>query len=450
MAAKPVEWVMAVFYGTAAHQATYGRHVGQGGYSKDYIQLHRNSKFLAEFNQAFPATIGGARVELTLKWPSAQMPGAFDFSSDRWHLKWETRLGAPAAWKMSLTPSESTAESIPGDPSHKDFKSAENELMSLPSRGAGQPYLFAIKLRGETRTLHLRTYLAKPSSLFAWADLQLMPQSIQSLALSTRRSSAIASSTFKSGGVLPTAAVASLISQMVAISDPKSVVAAVDASTGKAFADYLRNPSHGLFFDSSRNHDAWVQPTPLPLPLKALTSELLSTLESRFPPIPEGDAAAESLETDSEIVASYRKQIDQRNFEVPDATATVKARGNAQRAFAEVVKADYEHRCAITGMRTRDFLVAAHIVPWSKDQSIRLDPANGICLSLFVDRAFEKGYLTIEDDHTIRIDWARVGSDEVLKLLLEPHDGKKLTVPKRRKPKAEYLQRRRALYLPIE
>ena len=29
-----------------------------------------------------------------------------------------------------------------------------------------------------------------------------------------------------------------------------------------------------------------------------------------------------------------------------------------------------------------------------------------------MDRAFEKGYLLIEDDLTIRIDWDRVGDDK--------------------------------------
>src|SRR5690242_13404010 len=116
MAAQPVEWVLVIYYGTAAHQATYGRQVGLGAYTKDYIQLHRNREFLETFNRVYPATVDGARVELTYRWPGGTMPGAFDFSSDRWHLKWETRLGAPPAWRMLLKPSEATAQTIPGDP----------------------------------------------------------------------------------------------------------------------------------------------------------------------------------------------------------------------------------------------------------------------------------------------------------------------------------------------
>ena len=100
-------------------------------------------------------------------------------------------------------------------------------------------------------------------------------------------------------------------------------------------------------------------------------------------------------------------------------------------------------QCAITGVRSRDFLVAAHIVPWSVDQKIRLDPSNGICLSLLVDRAFESGHLVIDDDLTMRLNLERVGDDAALRSLLEPYDGKVLKAPKDSPPNPEYLKRRR-------
>jgi hypothetical protein len=174
------------------------------------------------------------------------------------------------------------------------------------------------------------------------------------------------------------------------------------------------------------------------------------TLDASFPPSPDEDAAAERLEADPDEVEAFREQIERASFEVPDSTATVKTRGSAQKAFADQVKSNYGSKCAITGIETRDFLVAAHIVPWSKDQSIRLDPSNGICLSLLVDRAFEKGYLLIDDDHTVRIDWERVGDDQALRRLLGPYEGYTLTVPAEGGPKQEYLQRRRALVIPTE
>lgn len=453
MAAQPVEWVLVVYYGPAAHQAIYGRQVKKGGYSKDYIQLSKKAKFLDAVANMFSVTRSStSSVPLTYRWPEAgASSGAFVFkSADRPHLKWETSLGAPQVWKMTLSPSDATTETIPGDPSHLNFADAENEFALLDSRDAGQPYLMAIKLRDEPRTLHLRAYLKNPNTGFAWADLALVPQEIQTLAAKTSQKSALAWSLFQSGGTVTSAKIDDALSRLVASESQTSVINALDMDTGRALTSYLRHPGHGLFFDPTQNHDAWIQPAPLSTRVAASVDDFLQTLEARFPVVPQGDAAAETLEADPDEVEAFREQIKQKSYEVADSTATIKTRGSAQKAFAGAVKANYGYRCAITGIVTNDFLVASHIVPWSEDQSIRLDPSNGICLSLLVDRAFEKGYLQIEDDLTIRIDWGRVGDDQALRSQLQPYNGQKLSAPTKGAPRPEYLQRRRAFVAPTD
>ena len=446
MVVQPVEWVMVVYYGPAAHQATYGRQVRSGGYTKDYIQLSRKRDFLDAVANLFSVTRSEtSSVPLTYRWSTGTTPGAFVFNSaDRPHLKWETSLGAPKAWKMSLAPSEATAETIPGNPSHLDFAAAERELELLVSRGAGQPYLLAIKLRDEPRTLHLRTYLKNPSKGYAWADLGLAPQEIQTLAEKTSQRSALAWSLFQSGGTALSAKSEDALSRLVASENRTSVIDALDIDTGRALTSYFRRPGYGLFFDPTRNHDAFLRPAPLSVKTSASVDDLLNALHARFPAGPQGDAAAETFEVDPDEVEAFVGQIERKSYEVADSTATIKTRGSAQRAFAEAVKANYGYRCAITGIGTKDFLVAAHIVPWSADQGVRLDPSNGICLSLLVDRAFEKGHLLIEDDLTIRINWSRVADDQVLRSQLEPYDGQKLSAPAKEAPQPQYLQRRRA------
>ena len=305
--------------------------------------------------------------------------------------------------------------------------------------------MLAIKLRDEPKKLHLRVYLKNPSAKYAWADLGLVPLEIQALAAKTSERSALAWSSFQSGGTMSSQKVDDALSQLSATSSPASEIGVLDASTGHALAGYLRHPGYGLFFDSTRNHDAWSQPAPLSVQVAKFADDVLKALDARFPPLPLGDAAAEASEADPEEVAVFRDQIEQKSFEVPDSTATVKTRGSAQKAFADAVKTNYGYRCAITGIVTRNFLVASHIVPWSEDQSIRLDPSNGICLSLLVDRAFEKGHLMIEDDLTIRVNWKLVGDDQVLRSELGRYDGKKLDTPKSGGPRLQYLQRRRAL-----
>lgn len=446
MAAQPVEWVLVIYYGPSAHRATYGR-LGNTKYTKDYIQLSKKTDFLDAVRRLFPVTAGEVgTVPLTYKWPTGTTLGTLVFNSaDRPHLKWETSLGAPKAWKMSISPSDALAETIPGDPTHTDFEAAENELAMLASRGAGQPYLMAIKLHDESTTLHLRAYLGGPSAAYAWADLNIVPSPIQELAAKTSQGSALAWETFASGGVVPSAVVEQSLSGLGSSDTPVAVLNGLDTDIGRGLAAYLRCPGYGLFFDPSKNHNAWIQPTPLSEKLATSVSVFLETLDARYPATAQGDAAAEATDPDPSEVEAFRKQIEGKSYSVADSSATIKTRGSAQRAFANAVKSNYEYRCAITGIETRDFLVASHIVPWSEDQSIRLDPSNGICLSLLMDRAFEKGHLLIEDDLTIRINWAKVGNDLVLRRQLEPYDGQKLTQPKAEVPQPEYLQRRRAL-----
>lgn len=450
MVAQPVEWALIVYYGPEAHRATYGRQVRSNRYTKDYIQLSRKPEFLETVTKLFSITAGETgSVPITYMWPGATAAGHFVFnSSDRPHLKWGTSVGAPQVWKMAVSPSDATQETIPGDPTHLNFDDAENEFALLESRGAGQPYLMAIKLRDEPRTLHLRVYLGDPSQDFNWAGIGLVPTEIQALAEETSRQSALAWRLFQSGGIAPTTAVDEALSRIAESSSPAPVIDTLDLDAGRSLISYLQNPGYGVFFDPSRNHDAWIQVAPLSTQVAASVDELLQVLEARFPEIPQGDAAAENMEASSEEVEAYRQQITQKSYAVPDSTATVKTRGSAQRAFADAVKTNYGLKCAITGVATKDFLVASHIVPWSEDQDIRLDPSNGICLSLFVDRAFEKGYLKIEDDYTIQIDLARIGDDHMLRNQLEPYNGQALNQPTKEPPQVNYLRRRRALITP--
>jgi len=447
MVPQPVEWVLTVYYGPEAHRATYGRQVRSNRYTKDYIQLSRKQEFLETVASLFSVTASASgSIPLTYRWPAGTTPGAFVFNSaDRPHLKWGTSLGAPQVWKMIPAPSDATAETIPGDPSHLEFEDAEREFALLADRGAGQPYLLAIKLREDPRTLHLRTYLKNPSAAFAWANVTLLPAEIQALVAKTSQNSALAWSIFSSGGSLPTPKIEKALSQLASSKDLAKRISAFDNETGRALADYLKHPGSGVFFDPARNHNAWVRPAALPAQVAASIDDLLQGLDARFPVIPQSDAAAELLEVDPENLESFRNQIAEESYAVPDSIASVKVRGSAQRAFADAVKANYGYRCAITGMTTNAFLVASHIVPWSEDQGIRLDPSNGICLSLFVDRAFEKGYLQIDDDLTVRIEWSKVGDDGALRSQLEPYSGKKLRKPKQQAPRPNYLQRRRKL-----
>lgn len=157
------------------------------------------------------------------------------------------------------------------------------------------------------------------------------------------------------------------------------------------------------------------------------------------------DQFAEAADIDPQLVEEFAAEIVAGDYGVEDRVASTKTRGSAQRAFADRVKSNYRHECAVTGIKTREFLVASHIVPWSEDPQIRKDPTNGICLSTFVDRAFDTGFIWIDALAVVHVRWERVGDDSILKVELRKIDGVPLSQPTREAPDPDKLARRLAL-----
>lgn len=71
--------------------------------------------------------------------------------------------------------------------------------------------------------------------------------------------------------------------------------------------------------------------------------------------------------------------------------------------------------CPVTGITNTELLVASHIKPWSAStNSERLDPHNGILLSALVDRLFDRGLITFEDDGAMLVSQSLSPADRVL------------------------------------
>jgi putative restriction endonuclease len=80
----------------------------------------------------------------------------------------------------------------------------------------------------------------------------------------------------------------------------------------------------------------------------------------------------------------------------------IKAKVN-QSFFRSIILSSYNLKCCITGLSVPDFLLASHIVPWSKDEKIRLNPHNGLCTNSIHDKAFDKGFITVTTDYKIKV-----------------------------------------------
>lgn len=65
---------------------------------------------------------------------------------------------------------------------------------------------------------------------------------------------------------------------------------------------------------------------------------------------------------------------------------------------------EIESKCRLTGIIDQQFLVASHIKPWrDSNNEERLDGSNGLLLSPHVDRLFDRGWISFNDDGTLLI-----------------------------------------------
>lgn len=122
-------------------------------------------------------------------------------------------------------------------------------------------------------------------------------------------------------------------------------------------------------------------------------------------------------------------------------TREVKTRVN-QHLFRQIVLANYEGRCALTGIDVPELLVASHVIPWAKNKKERLNPENGICLSSLYDKAFDVGLIGFADDTTVMFSSrlkANVGKDYFSKYFA-PMEGRHLVVPRKYRVNPVFLE----------
>jgi putative restriction endonuclease len=111
-----------------------------------------------------------------------------------------------------------------------------------------------------------------------------------------------------------------------------------------------------------------------------------------------------------------------------------------QNFFRRAVLSAYDYRCCITGLSVPKLLIASHIMPWRVDATNRLNPRNGLCLSMLHDKAFDAGIITITEDMTVHVSQKHaINADHFFNSALLAYDGKPLALPKKFNPHAEFL-----------
>ncbi len=138
------------------------------------------------------------------------------------------------------------------------------------------------------------------------------------------------------------------------------------------------------------------------------------------------------------------EDIESDILELPKETETVmqvRVR-TAQSFFRRSVLANYDYRCTMCQIDNLKLLNAGHIIPWSVDESKRADPENGLALCALHDRAFDRGLLTIDEDHRIVLSGKlRVKTDSVVhRVAFSDMEGAAITLPRKFGPARDALE----------
>ena len=115
-----------------------------------------------------------------------------------------------------------------------------------------------------------------------------------------------------------------------------------------------------------------------------------------------------------------------------------------QSFFRATVLASYDFKCCLTGISVPAFLTASHIKPWKdSDGKEKTNPRNGLCLNALHDRAFDKGFITLDNDYRIVVsDKLKKAKnlDQVTRDFIVDTEHKQIMLPAKFKPSKEFIQ----------
>ena len=113
-----------------------------------------------------------------------------------------------------------------------------------------------------------------------------------------------------------------------------------------------------------------------------------------------------------------------------------------QNFFRSSVLSAYNRRCCITGLSIPWLLVASHIIPWRIDVHNRLNPKNGLLLSVLHDHAFDKGMITISGDYKLIVSplaLSDFADDAFFSSSVVAYQGEPIHLPEKFSPDREFL-----------
>lgn len=117
----------------------------------------------------------------------------------------------------------------------------------------------------------------------------------------------------------------------------------------------------------------------------------------------------------------------------------------AQNFFRRTVLGSYGTRCCISGISLPELLIASHILPWNRFPDFRTNPHNGLCLSRLHDGAFDRGLITLDEDHRVVLSQYLKDAlpNKALEMNFVVFEGIPIRLPEKFRPEPNFLKQHR-------
>jgi hypothetical protein len=103
------------------------------------------------------------------------------------------------------------------------------------------------------------------------------------------------------------------------------------------------------------------------------------------------------------IESNIKNIRDDTTIELTEKIELIKAR-KGQGTFRQKLLRYWKDCCAVTGYKKPEMLFASHIKPWSVSSNAeRLDPFNGLLLTPNLNQAFDRGFITFDEDGVLAV-----------------------------------------------
>ncbi len=123
-----------------------------------------------------------------------------------------------------------------------------------------------------------------------------------------------------------------------------------------------------------------------------------------------------------------------------------------QNFFRRSVLASYGYKCSFCALDVRGLLNASHIIPWNVREELRADPRNGLCLCSLHDRAFDRGLMSVDEQHRLILSkrLRKKNPGPLHKVAFLDLEGARINLPRRFLPDKKSLEYHRANFFARE